>query len=141
MMEKLLADLQNDEGWRDRPYRDHLGFLTIGFGFLIDERKPAVTLPKPVGLFWLEYLVEQRWYEVLDAIPWVVDQPEEVQRALGNMAYQLGLFGLLEFEKMLEALKNGQRELASIEAMDSKWARQTPGRARRVAKLLLGPAP
>jgi lysozyme len=75
---------------------------------------------------------------VLDALPWVVDQPEEIQRALGNMAYQLGISGLLKFSKMLEALKNGQRELASIEALDSSWAKQTPARAKRVAKLILG---
>lgn len=139
MIEKLLADLQRDEGWRDKPYRDSLGFLTIGYGFLIDERKP-VSLPKPVGMFWLEYLAEQRWFEVIDAIPWIVDQPDDVQRAIGNMAYQLGIGGLLEFVKMLEALKNGERERAAVEALDSTWAKQTPRRAKRVAALILGKA-
>lgn len=137
MIEKLLQDLQRDEGWRDKPYRDSLGFLTIGFGFLIDERKP-VSLPKPVGLYWLEYLVEQRWNELMDAIPWVVDQPEEVQRALGNMAFNLGIEGLLKFAKMLEALKTCDYNRAADEALSSRWAQQVPNRARRIAKLIRG---
>lgn len=137
MIEKLFADLQRDEGWSDKPYHDTEGWLTIGYGFLIDPRKP-VSLPKPVGLYWLEYLVESRWNEVVDAIPWIVDQPPDVQRAIGNLAYQIGVGGLLKFRKMLEALKNGRRELAAVELLDSKLAKQTPRRAKRVAALILG---
>ena len=33
----LLADLKRDEGFRGRPYRDGEGFLTIGYGTLIEE--------------------------------------------------------------------------------------------------------
>lgn len=137
MIEKLLQDLQFDEGWRDKPYRDSLGFLTIGFGFLIDERK-AVSLPKPVGLYWLEYLAEERWSELIAALPWVEDADENVQRALANMAYQLGIGGLLKFRKMLDALKRGDRATAAVEAISSEWAKQTPRRARRVAHLIAG---
>jgi lysozyme len=137
MIEKLLQDLQFDEGWRDKPYRDSRGFLTIGFGFLIDERKP-VELPKPVGLYWLEFVAEQRWSELIAVLPWIEDCDENVQRALANMAYQLGIGGVLKFRKMLDALKRGDRATAALEALDSDWAKQTPRRAKRVANLIAG---
>lgn len=150
MIEKLLQDLQADEGWRDHAYDDATGrpiekgkapsgYVTIGYGFCIDHNKGA-PLPKPVGLYWLEYAVEMRWNELVDRLPWIVDQPEDVQRALGNMAYQLGIYGLLRFALMLEALKVGDRVKAAEEALDSTWARQTPKRAKRVAALIRGAA-
>lgn len=137
MLEKLLLDLQSDEGWSEKPYRDSRGFLTIGFGFLIDENKP-VKLPKPVGLYWLEYEAEQKWNELVDALPWLVDEDEKIQRALANMSYQLGVAGVLKFGKMIEALKIGDRATAALEALDSQWAKQTPKRAKRVAHLIAG---
>ena len=54
-----------------------------------------------------------------------------------NMAYQMGVPGLLRFKKMLSALEAGDWKTAEKEALDSLWARQTPRRAREVASLLL----
>lgn len=137
MMNALLSDLRRDEGWRESPYRDSLGFVTIGYGFLIDERKP-VKLPKEVGDLWLAVVAEGKWLELIDTSPWIASQPDDVQRALANMAYQLGVSGVLKFQKMLAALRDGDREQAAIEALDSTWAKQTPERAARVAKLIRG---
>ncbi len=39
MINELTADLKNDEGWRPFAYQDHLGFWTLGYGFLIDQRR------------------------------------------------------------------------------------------------------
>lgn len=134
---KIVADLRREEGWRAEPYQDHLGFWTIGYGFLIDGRK-SVKLPERVGDFWLEVLVEQTTQALDDALPWLMAQPEEVRRALVNMAYQMGVAGVLRFQKMLDALKAGDRALAANEALDSTWAKQTPQRAQRVAALIRG---
>ncbi len=138
MINFLLSDLRRDEGWRESPYRDSLGFVTIGYGFLIDERKP-VKLPKEVGDLWLAVVAEEKWLALLDAAPWIASQPDDVQRALGNMAYQLGVTGVLAFRKMLAALRDGDRAQAAIEALDSEWAKQTPERAYRVAAIIRGP--
>ena len=54
------------------------------------------------------------------------------------MAYQLGVNGVGNFSKMLNALESGDRETAAIEALDSKWATQTPERAERVANMIGG---
>ena len=133
----LIEDLKRDEGWRGSAYRDHLGYLTIGYGFLIDYRRGG-ELPKPIAEAWLQHAVEERWRQLINLVPWLEHQPPEVQRALGNMAYQLGVGGVIGFKRMLAALWNGNRALAAMEALNSKWASQTPARAHRVGDLIRG---
>ena len=138
-MATLLDDLRSDEGWSPYVYRDSHPekYQTIGYGFLVDSRK-GVGLPKEVAEFWLEYAVNERLTELRSRWPGYDLQSPEVQRALGNMAYQLGVSGLLKFGKMLAALDRGDRAIAAAEALDSTWAKQTPARARRVATLIRG---
>jgi len=137
MIDDLIKDLKRDEGWRPSAYKDSLGFLTIGYGFLIDDRKGG-ELPVDVAEHWLAYAVTRRWNALVSKIPWILEQPEDVQRAIGNMSYQLGVDGVLKFQHMLEALQDGDRARAADEALDSKWHTQTPQRAKRVASLIRG---
>jgi lysozyme len=55
---------------------------------------------------------------------------------LTEMAFQMGWTGLHKFVKMFEAINNNDLELASREMLDSKWAKQTPGRANGLARKL-----
>lgn len=138
MITGLVAqDLKRDEGWVPHAYQDHLGYWTLGYGFLIDQRRGG-RLPRHIANQWLEWEIDQRWNKLTSAEPWLDDQPEDVQRALANMAYQLGVSGVLRFRKMLQALRDGDREKAAQEALDSVWATQTPERAQRVARLIRG---
>ena len=138
MITQLVAqDLKRDEGWVPHAYQDHLGYWTLGYGFLIDERRGG-RIPQHIANQWLEWEINQRWAKLTTELPWLEDQPEDVQRALANMAYQLGVGGVLRFRKMLEALRAGDREKAAEEALDSAWATQTPERAQRVARLIRG---
>jgi len=134
LTDALVSDLKTDEGWRGSAYQDHLGFWTIGYGFLIDERRNG-TLPEPVAEFWLKFILERNADELVSRIPWIAAQPEPVQRALQNMAYQLGVNGLMQFRKTLAALRAGDYTQAVEDALDSRWARQTPNRAARVVAL------
>lgn len=136
---QVIADLRRDEDWRGKPYRDSEGYLTIGYGFLIDERKP-VTMPRAVGELWLQLEVESTWSELIYRLPWIDRQPENIQRALTNMAYNLGVTGLLEFKLMLGSLERGDYESAAANALDSKWATQVGVRAERIADLIRGHA-
>lgn len=116
-------------------YQDTLGYWTVGYGFLVDERRGA-GIPKVVADFWLDHEIEARWKALAHALPWLPDEPEPVQRAVQNMAYQLGVRGMLNFRRMIAALQAGNYAEAAREALDSTWARQTPNRARRVAALI-----
>ena len=49
------------------------------------------------------------------------------------MIYQIGFAGVLRFKRMLAAMLMQNWEQASIEILDSRWAHQTPQRAKRHA--------
>jgi len=136
-MSSIVDDLKRDEGWNQHVYLDHLGFQTIGIGFLVDARRGG-GLPWPVAEHWLAYLLDKIEADLDSRLPWWKAQPEDVKRALLNMAYQLGVNGLLKFKRTLAMLQVGDRAGAAREALDSTWAKQTPARAARVAGLIRG---
>jgi lysozyme len=71
-------------------------------------------------------------------LPWWRDLSDTRQRAVLNMAFNLGTDGLLGFRKMLGALEAGDFEKASAEAIDSKWAGQVgQRRSGDIANMLL----
>lgn len=72
--------------------------------------------------------------QLAKALPWL--QGNNVQRAVGNMTFQMGLGGVLKFKKMLAALQVKDYTTARREALNSAWARQTPQRAKRVTDLM-----
>jgi len=135
--EEVKAQVRDEEGWDAFPYKDHLGFDTIGYGFLIDRRKGG-GLPRVVAEFWLNILVEERIDHMRKRWPAFDQQPEDVQTALLSMSYQLGVGGVLNFKKMVAALERGDRAGAKVQALDSTWAKQTPKRAQRVADVIGG---
>ena len=61
--------------------------------------------------------------------------PEPAQRALANMAFNLGVPRLSQFKNMLSALEKGDYNVAAKEALDSNWAKQVGDRANRIAKV------
>jgi lysozyme len=136
--EKLRAELRRDEGEVLHAYRDSKGYLTIGIGRLIDERRGGGISPAESTILFENDL--RRIEAELNAhAPWWRDQPDDIQRALANMAFQLGTAGMLNFRRMVAALQAGDRATAFREALDSKWAKyDTPSRAHRVARLIRG---
>lgn len=134
---QVIDQLKRDEGFVPHAYKDSLGYLTLGYGFLVDERKGG-RIPSEVADHWLEWEVSRLSTLLTQRINCYADQPEEVKAALLNMAYQMGWRGLLGFSKMLAALEAGDREQAAREALDSRWAAQTPERAQRVAAMIRG---
>lgn len=58
------------------------------------------------------------------------------QDVLTNMAYNLGLGGLMAFTKTISAIENGQYSLAASEMLNSQWAEQVPNRAARLSQIM-----
>ena len=137
----MAEDLRLEEGEVKKnglhvAYQDHLGFWTLGIGRLIDARKGGGLTDEEV-YYLVQNDIARRHAELTRRMPGYVKLSPVRQRAILNMAFQLGVDGVLKFKKMIAALGRFDYAAAEAEALDSKWAKQdTPQRARRVAKSL-----
>lgn len=129
----LISQLRREEGVSRHAYQDHLGYWTIGVGRLIDQRKGAGLSDEEVD-YLLRNDVERVTREVLRALPWAAQLDEPRQAVLLGMAFQMGTAGLLEFSMTLDRVKNKRYANAAAQMLNSKWAKQTPERAARMAK-------
>ena len=135
MIENLIEQLKRHEGLVLHAYTDHLGFWTIGYGRLIDQRRGGGLSEEEAELL-LRNDVARVTKEVERRLPWVRGLSDTRCQALCNMAFQMGVSGLLGFRNMLTAMEQGQFDRAAAEALDSRWAKQTPSRAAEVAKMI-----
>ena len=62
------------------------------------------------------------------------DLPEEAQRIIANMMFNLGRPRLSKFKKMYEAVMDANWIEAAIQMEDSLWAKQVPKRAERLCE-------
>ncbi len=125
---QLIQQLKHDEGTILMPYKDILGFLTIGTGRCIE--KIGITEEEANYLLINDIA---RCKQELSSFIWYTMQPPDIQDAILNMCFNLGLDGLLKFKRMLNALKQKDYGTAAREALDSKWAQQVGQRAIRIA--------
>ena len=128
-LETLYADLLRDEGSRDRPYRDTVGKLTIGIGHNLDD---VPISPRAIRVLW-EDDIEAHWRGLQRALPWVLTLDPLRQRVLLNMAFNLGVPGLLAFKTTLEHVRAGRFDRAADAMLHSLWAKQVGARAQRLA--------
>lgn len=133
LIESLAKQLKVDEGLKLYAYPDTLGFLTIGYGRLIDERKNG-GLSEAEALHLLGNDIEAKRRELTKALPWLPSLNEARQGALLNMAFQLGIGGLLGFQQTLAAIRDEHYSHAANLMLQSKWAQQTPRRAKKMAR-------
>lgn len=132
---KLKEELILDEGIVLHEYKDSLGYSTIGVGRLIDKKKGG-GITKEEAMMLLDNDIERKSKELFKALPWVINAPELIQRALVNMAFQMGVEGVLGFKNTLALIQTKQYVKAADNALQSKWAQQTPNRAKRVTDMI-----
>lgn len=133
MVDNLRDQLIRDEGDVPYAYQDSLGYWTIGVGFLIDRSKGG-RLPDAVRDFWLDYEITEKRKELERRIPWIKALDQARQDCLLNMAFNLGVEGLLSFKNTLSLVQSGQYEKASVEMLKSRWATQVGNRAKRLSE-------
>jgi len=121
--------IKKHEGFEGMPYNDSLGFPTIGYG-----TKLPITEEEAEML--LEYRLKKMIRELIIKEPFFEKLPEDAQKVIADMTYQLGVGGILKFKKMWAALKNRDYKKAADEMLDSKWAKQTPNRAKELAEIM-----
>lgn len=128
-----------EEGFRSKPYYCSEGYPTIGIGTKIGNKSIDI---KDLRLEFsgkvAKVILEEKILEIDSKLAShnFYDQNCERQAVLISMAYQLGVSGLLKFKKTLRFLDEAKYESAAKECLDSRWARQTPNRARRHAEVI-----
>ena len=141
--QRLKAEITSDEGQVLEVYKDHLGYPTIGVGHLVleSDEEYGMSVGTPITQTRCDELLFQDLNIVLKECEsrfhenWK-DWPEEVKLIIANMAFNLGLTRLIKFQKMFKALNEGDYKQASIEGLDSKWAKQVYNRAKRLMNRL-----
>ncbi len=128
----LIDDLVRDEGLRLKPYLCTAGKMTIGVGRNLDD----VGITEEEAHYLLENDIGRLRAELDQALPWWRQLSEVRQRALANMAFNLGLSRLLGFRKCLAALQAEAWDEAAREALNSQWARQVGARSARIAQMI-----
>ncbi len=134
MKSELTRQLKGDEGVKACVYNDHLGYATIGVGRLVDSRKPGAGLRSFEVDFLLQNDIDDRIREITGRLPWSAQLDSARLGVLLNMSFQLGVDGLMGFKNTLGLVKDGYYEEAAVAMLLSKWAAQTPERAKRLSE-------
>lgn len=148
----LQKDLIRDEGYKRYPYKctgrdlhrpDKHEAWTVGVGHKMSPNEIADGLDKPWSKDRIFETLQQDMHLALRGCEQIFGRTrflsfsEPRQRALANMCFQLGAGGLSGFRRMIAAIYADDWNRAYDEALDSLWAKQTPGRALRVAWMIL----
>ena len=136
-IEKIKAEIQKEEGYRDTVYKDHLGFATIGYGHLItskDNFVEGVKYDQKELQKVFDYDFQIAHQDAMDLCK-DLDIVDEAKEIIIHMCYRLGKPKTAKFKKMFEALRNKEYTTAGFEMEDSLWAKQhTPARAHRLSE-------
>ena len=131
-VDTLKQELIIDEGKRSKPYTDTVGKTTIGVGRNLTD----VGLSDDEIDMLLTNDVNKAFSQLVGDLPWVLTLSETRQRALTNMAFNMGLGTLLGFTTTLSLIQAGKFEDASHAMLNSKWATQVGNRAKRIALMI-----
>tara|TARA_Y100001949_G_scaffold52214_1_gene43970 strand:- start:224 stop:667 length:444 start_codon:yes stop_codon:yes gene_type:complete len=139
-LEKLRKELEIDEGRVDEIYNDHLGYPTFGIGHLVVEHDPEYG--KEVGTYVPENRVIKAFEQDIETVlsdcnrlyEDFEDLPEEAQRVIANMMFNMGYPRLSKFEGMKSGVDARDWNQAADEMVDSRWYYQVINRANRLVE-------
>ena len=137
---KLREELEIDEGCKYEIYLDHLGYATFGIGHLITKDDPEYGWE--VGTSIDTYRVHETFESDIETVlsdctrlyKDFEDLPEEAQRVIANMMFNMGYTRLSKFRGMKHGVNSRDWNVAADEMVDSRWYRQVTNRARRLVE-------
>ena len=139
--DKLLESVKKHEGFRNKVYLDSLGKRTVGYGHLCVEDKWVDGWT--YSQVELEDLLEKDLQSAIDQAGDMckdIALHEDAKNTIIEMIFQLGGSGVKKFRNMWSALREAPPNyvVASLEMLDSKWAKQTPNRAKEMSDHMKG---
>jgi len=137
-IDKLREEIAADEGEVHEIYLDHLGLPTFGIGHLVRDDDPESGLPvgTPIDDDRVVSAFESDIETVLSDCNTLYsdfdDLPEEAQRVIANMMFNMGRPRLSKFKGMKSGVDARDWNRAADEMVDSRWYRQVTKRADRL---------
>lgn len=132
----LLDDIKGDEGFRLHAYPDpltHAEPWTIGYGHTGADVGPNTVWTQAQADAALAADVAHVIRQLDAQAPWWRNLNDARQDVLVNMAFNMGVPGLLKFHHAIADMQQGQFGSAGNDLLDSEWAHQVHGRATRLA--------
>lgn len=138
---ELKSQLIKHEGYRDLPYEDSEGIITIGIGHNLE----ANSVSDDIIQRWFEEDIQRAYTSLVVSFPWMEDVDQVRKEAFVNMVFNLGIYRFKKFKRMLHYAKQATLsrdkgelqsnwDLCAVEALDSKWATQVGQRAVELAE-------
>jgi GH24 family phage-related lysozyme (muramidase) len=116
------------------------GDIIIGYNRNLTVRG----ISKDEAIFMFLHDFHNTKFLLFKALPWLETKPENIRNALINMAFNVGVTGLLKFVRFLNALENNKIPEA-VEALKfnadgtkTKYYTQVPSRVESICKMLIG---
>lgn len=143
---EIKKRLEFHEGFQAKPYYCTQGKKTIGIGRnleakpLTEAERLVIKNPENITKQEAYFLLENDIKETINLLDNMVrcfsKLDDERKYALIDMGFQMGVPGVCKFKNMLAAMDAGDFEKASKECLNSNYAKQTPARANRIARLI-----
>lgn len=130
--QKLKSLLVHHESYRQFPYTDSTGHLSVGIGRNLSNR--GISPEEALAL--LDDDIQYFGSKLNSLLPFFPGLDENRQIVLVNMCFNLGVNGFLAFHSMLDAIEKGDYEKASEEILNSKAAEQCPERYHQLAEIM-----
>lgn len=130
---------KKEEGYRPIPYYCSENYPTVGYGEKVGgkyEALPNITRTEPEAykkLIGMTAANEKTLLNNPDLYRCYFHINDNRKAVMLSIAYQIGIYGLLKFKKMLGALERADYSAAADEMLNSLAARQTPARWKRNA--------
>ena len=135
----LKERIKSNEGFSSKPYKDQLGYLTIGYGHLILPNE-NILLKKQIHKKELEEIFEKDFKKALSNFNNTFKSftlKEKESELLIEMIFQLGIKGCLKFKNLIKNIKKGNKHLVCLDMIDSLWYKQTPIKVKTLIKRFL----
>jgi lysozyme len=129
---KLKNLLVNNESYKQFPYTDITGHLTIGIGRNLSDRGISTTEALQLLDDDIIYFISKLSHYV----SFFYELSDNRKIVLVDMCFNLGINGFLQFQNMLQALENKDYETAAKEILNSKAAEQCPERYQQLADIM-----
>ena len=139
-LDRLREELEIDEGCKYEIYLDHLGYPTFGIGHLITENDPEYgwEVGASIDTVRVHETFESDIEGVLSDCSKLYsdfeDLPEEAQRVIANMMFNMGYTRSSKFKNMKLSVDDRNWDIAADEMVDSRWYYQVPNRAKRLVE-------